>query len=96
MYWALGWMILAAGGAEVAIVKAIHHATHGLVVGSTFCALGLVGAVLNYRLGRGCRAFVVTDVQTLRLPGFCRLRRGRRVLARLEEAIRAAQGDPAP
>lgn len=63
------------------------------VVSPIFLSVGLVGLVWNHLLGPGCHVYVVTGVQTARLPALVRRRKAMKVLARLEPLINAAQAD---
>ncbi|HUC84500.1 MAG TPA: hypothetical protein VL970_04835, partial [Candidatus Acidoferrales bacterium] len=51
---------------------------------------------MNLLLGLTCRCFVRTAVQTEALPSLCRLRRARKVLARIRPLIAVAQGELTP
>lgn len=62
-------------------------------------ALGIMAAIFlglligNLALGPTCKCIIRTAVQTETLSNFRRLRSTRKVLARIEELIRSAQGD---
>lgn len=58
-----------------------------------FFTLFGIPSLINWFLGPTCRVFFVTGVQTLREPSLVRLRKARRVLARLTPAITEAQAD---
>lgn len=62
------------------------------VASAILLAAGVVAIGWNHALGRGCRAHVVTAVQTAEVP-LVRLPKARRVLAQLDPLIRAAQAD---
>ena len=63
------------------------------VGGGSFYALALL---VNNLLGPACKSFIRTAVQVEELPSLCRVRRTRKVLARLRPLIVAAQGQLTP
>jgi len=63
-------------------------------VGSAvFLGIGLAGIVWNTVLGPGCAVYVVTGVQSAKLPALTRLKKARRILARVQPMIVDAQSD---
>ena len=56
-----------------------------------FAVVGGTGLLWNHVLGPGCRAFVVTGVQTAELPALIRSKKARRVLARLQPLVNEIQ-----
>jgi hypothetical protein len=90
-WWTLVWAIVAGWSGILFVVSLSERKTP--IVSTAFLALGLGVLVWNYLLGAGCRAHVVTGVQTAELPSLVRIKKTRRVLARLEPLIAAAQAD---
>jgi hypothetical protein len=92
--WAVWWGVLFA----ISLVAFVSNLSgNSTPVFSTFFLLISLGALVgNHLLSQGCAVYVVTGVQTTRLPALCRRRQARRILARLEPAIRAAQADLIP
>lgn len=91
LYWNIPWGIIAAFSA---MALGLTLKNGGTPVASPIFLGGSVVAVMwNYLLGPTCRTFVVTGVQTAPLPSLKRRRKTRKVLARLEPMIRAAQAD---
>jgi hypothetical protein len=96
--WGIAWGVLAA---LFLVIVAAHFVNPGRGgPGEDFPVISLIflmittGAFLwNHFLGPGCRAFVVTGVQTAKLPSMVRLNKARRVLGRLQPLIEAAQAD---
>ena len=74
--------------AVVALVNGEPPIFSGIFLGFT-----LGGVVWNELLGPGCHTYVVTGVQTARLPSLVRMKKARRVLGRLQPLIEAAQAD---
>ena len=70
--------------------------------GGAAVGLGIVAAIFlvfllgNLALGPTCKCHIKTAVQTEHLSNFRRLRSTRKVLGRVEELIRAAQGELSP
>lgn len=93
-WWAIGWAV----PAFVFGLVAVGHVVNGevpFVSGSLFVLM--VGALIwNLLLGPGSHVYVVTGVQTARLPSVVRLRQARRVLAKIQPLIGAAQADLVP
>jgi hypothetical protein len=70
-----------------------------LAASSPFLALALLFAIpllINTLLGPTCACELRTAVQIEQLPSLCRLRKTRRILARLRPLIAQAQGQLAP
>ena len=63
------------------------------VVSGVFCGIGVMALLWNYLLGPGCVVYVVTRVQTQPLPSLVRIKKARKVLARLTPLIAAAQAN---
>jgi hypothetical protein len=94
LYCGLPWGIAAVFSGGAMISTLVNRGTP--LWSGIFLGLSLVALVWNYLLGPGCRAFVVTGVQTARLPSLYRRPKTRKVLGRLEPLIIAAQADLAP
>ena len=90
-WWNFAWAI-PAGIAAIRIVAdfAVAEQPVGSVV---FLAVGVVGVLWNTWLGPGCRVYVVTGVQTAKVPALVRIKKARHVMARLQPLIAAAQAD---
>jgi len=87
--WGIFWVILVvATGLPFAITLSKGDTP---IFSAFFLLVGLVGLVWNQVLGPGCRAFVVTGVQTAPLPSVVRWAKARRLLIRLEPLILEAQ-----
>ena len=89
--WGVVWGVLTAICALVVIVQLVNR--NAPVVSGIF--LGLCAGVFawNHLLGPGCMTYVVTGVQTAKLPSLVRLKQARRVLDRVRPLIEAAQAD---
>lgn len=90
-WWALSWLIVF-GWSAVFFILGLSGRDVPYVSG-IFLALGTTGLIWNQLLGPGCRAYAVTGVQTAPLPSLVRMKKARRVLARLEPLVAAAQAD---
>lgn len=91
LYWGLPWGVTAVfSGVAMAIALSQEQTP---IVSPIFLGLSLVALLWNHLLGPGCRAYVVTGVQTAPLPSLVRHGKTRKVLARLEPLIVAAQAD---
>ena len=55
--------------------------------------VAVIALVWNHLLGPTCQAYVVTGVQTARLPSLVRTKKAHRVLGRLQPLIATAQAD---
>lgn len=91
LWWNITWAVPAM---IVAIVMAgtLSHGQVPFVSGPLLLVFSCC-LLWNAGLGPGCLAYVRTGVQTARLPSIVRMKQGRRVLARLQPLIEAAQGD---
>jgi hypothetical protein len=90
-YWGLPWGIMAAFSGIMMIYG--FFTEESPVVSSILFGLSAIALVWNYLLGAGCRAYVVTGVQTAPLPSLVRRPKTRKILSRLEPLILAAQAD---
>ncbi len=63
------------------------------VVSGVFFGIGVLALLWNYLLGPGCIVYVVTRVQTQPVPSLVRVKKARKVLARLMPLIAAAQAN---
>jgi hypothetical protein len=96
--WRLAWGI----PWGIAVVFSAGGIANTLISGGTplwsvlFFGLSLGVLAWNHLLGPGCSVFVVTGVQTVKLPSLYRRPKARKVLAKLEPLIAAAQADLAP
>lgn len=93
LYWGLPWGVIAAFSG-VALANAMSNDEIPVFSG-LFLGLSLIALVWNHLLGAGCRTFVVTGVQTAPLPSIVRRRKARKIFARLQPLIAAAQADMA-
>lgn len=89
LWWGIFWAIFTVLGGTVMAIALVTKETP--IVSVFFFALGVIGLVINHRLGPGCRAYVLTGVQTAELPSLVRFKQAQRVLARLQPLIAAAQ-----
>jgi hypothetical protein len=89
--WALPWGVMA----FIALLAVLSNLAPGdrLYTSPVFLGLGLVGLAWNHFLGAGCKAYVVTGVQTAQMSSLVRMPKARKVLARLEGLIATAQAD---
>lgn len=55
--------------------------------------IAAIGCLWNFLLGPSCKVYVVTSVQTVQLPSIVRRGKAKKVLARIELLIAAAQAD---
>jgi hypothetical protein len=96
--WAFFWGVMAGVSAMTIVISLMSHGTP--IVSWIFLTLGVVGLVGNHLAGEGCRAYILTGVQTADLPPVLRLKQARRVLRELQPLIAAAQANltvaPAP
>jgi hypothetical protein len=89
MGWGIFWGAITAGAALALRLVLVTHQTPIFFI--IFTGMGVVGLIWNHWLGPGCRAYVVTGVQTVELPYLGRMKKARRVVARLQPLIAAAQ-----
>ena len=94
--WGIAWGVILFIALIPFVVSFLHYETP--IVSSIVLAVAVVFLLINHLLGPTCRVFLVTQVQTVRLP-MVRRRRADKVVARLRPLIEAAQADllaPAP
>lgn len=91
VFWGLLWGIIAAISGFVMVASFVQRVTP--IFSVIFFVLGTGALIWNQLLGAGCRAYVVTGVQTAVLPSLVRIKKTRRVLDRIEPLIAAAQAD---
>jgi hypothetical protein len=91
MWWSLAWGAFAVPGILVAVVSAIQRQPP--LFSAFFAVLGVAGLIGNHLLGPGCKAYVMTGVQTAELPALVRIKKARRVITRLQPLIQQAQAD---
>ncbi len=89
--WALFWAIWA--GVSGLVMASGFIMESRPVVSGVFCGIGVMALLWNYLLGPGCVVYVVTRVQTQPLPSLVRIKKARKVLARLTPLIAAAQAN---
>jgi len=94
MLWAIPWGIMALFSA-VFLGNALYSG-HRPVVSGSFLAVSAILLLWNHLLGPGCIVYVVTAVQTARLPSLVRRRKARKVLARLQPIIAGVQAGLVP
>jgi hypothetical protein len=89
--WALPWTVMTV----ISLFVVLTNLAPGdrLYSSPFFLGIGLTALAWNHFLGAGCKAYVVTGVQTAQLSSLVRMRKARKVLARLEGVITAAQAD---
>jgi hypothetical protein len=89
------WGVMWGGFVLVSLLVSIVATFRGVWVVRVFLLLpSVVGFAWNLLLGATCRVFVVTHVQTARLPSIVRRRKAQKLLARLEPLIRSQQPVP--
>jgi hypothetical protein len=92
IWWAIPWGVIAAWSGAVVILSLVQGQPP--IVSAIFLGLALGALAWNHLLGPGCRAHVVTGVQSAELPSLVRMKRARAVLLlKLEPLIVAAQAD---
>jgi hypothetical protein len=89
LLWHVPWIVVALFGG-VFLANTLFSGKQPYVSG-TILALSLVLIAWNQLLGPTCTAFFVTGVQTAPLPSMVRLRKTRKVLARLQPLIAGLQ-----
>jgi|CZKI01.1.fsa_nt_gi hypothetical protein len=94
LLWSIPWGIMALVSAGF-LGTTLYSGQRPTVSGS-FLAVSAVLLLWNHLLGPSCSVFVVTRVQTARLPSLVRRRKARRVLARLQPIIAGFQAGVAP
>jgi hypothetical protein len=91
MWWGIFWGIIGGWAGIVLAITLVNRETP--IFSAFFFALGAGGFLWNHLLGPGCRAYVLTGVQTAELPSLVRFKKARRILAQLEPLVAAAQAD---
>lgn len=91
LIWNLVWLILAAAAAIRLVFLLLRDSTPTFSV--AFLIVAVIALSLSTYAGAGCRVTMITDVQTTRLPALVRRRKTRKVLARLQPLITAAQAE---
>jgi len=89
LYWSLPWAVLALFSG-LFVLNTVYHRQNPYVSGALLTIAAIV-LLWNQLLGPGCKVFVVTGVQTLRLPSIVRRRKAQKVLARLQPLIAMEQ-----
>lgn len=87
--WGIFWGMLFGPGALIMAIALSSGKTP--IFSLIFAVAGGAGLIWNHLLGRGCRAYVLTGVQTLEVPALVRMKQARRVVARLEPLVALAQ-----
>jgi hypothetical protein len=96
LYWHMPWVICALFSALFMVNTLYSGSLNPPVISGTILGLSVVFFVWNQLMGPTCSTFVITGVQTAPLPSLVRLRKTRKVLARIEPLIAAAQSAIAP
>lgn len=91
MWWGIFWGIIGAWAGTAMAITLGNRETP--IVSAIFFVVGAGAFLWNHLLGRGCRAYVLTGVQTAELPSLVRFKKARRIIARLQPLIAAAQAD---
>jgi len=91
LYWGLYWGIK--GGISGLALTNTLLSSQKPIVSATIVAISGVVLLWNYFLGATVHVYAATGVQAAEFPSLARIRKARRVLARLEPLIRAAQAD---
>lgn len=91
LWWGCFWGIIVGWSGLVLFITLQQGETP--IASTIIFATSLTALLWNHFLGEGCRAFVLTGVQTAELPSLVRMKRARQVLARLEPHILRAQAD---
>jgi hypothetical protein len=94
-WWAVGWGAIAGPSAAGLLLNLSSRGMVMAVFSSIFLVIGGVGLLWNHLLGPGCRAYVLTGVQTAELPSVRRMKQARKVVARLAPLVAAIQAPPA-
>ncbi len=93
LYWGFVWGMPMLGGLLGVLTTG---AGSFPVTSLVFLLLGLGAFVWNYLMGPGCKAYILTGVQTAPLPALVRLKKARRALQQIQPLIEAAQVDLVP
>ena len=91
MWWGIFWGVVGGWPGVALAITLLNRDTP--IVSAIFFVIGAIGFVWNHLLGRGCRAYVLTGVQTAELPSLVRIKKARRIIARVQPLIAAAQAD---
>ena len=91
LWWGIGWGVVAAWSGVVLALTLVNRQTP--IFSAIFFVIGAGAFVWNHLLGAGCRAYVLTGVQTAELPALGRMKKARRVVAQLQPLIAAAPAD---
>ena len=91
MWWAIVWGVIAGWAGIVVIISLFRRDWPSFSL--FFLVMGTVGLIWNHLAGEGCKAFVLTGVQTVELTPLFRLPKARRVLRELQPLIAAAQAN---
>lgn len=94
LWWGIFWGIIAGWSGIVLFITLQRGETP--IASAIIFATGMSAYLWNHFLGEGCRAFVLTGVQTAELPSLVRMKKGRQVLARLQPLILQAQAELMP
>jgi hypothetical protein len=89
--WGLGWGGIAVTSLIVVLMS--WGSRNGPLVSPIFLVVALTALIWNHLLGEGCAVYIVTGVQTAKLPPLIRMGKARKALARLQPLIEAAQAD---
>lgn len=89
--WGFFWSIIAIWGLLVVVISLLDR--QAPIFSAIALVFGTTGLVWNHLLGQGCRAFVLTGVQTAELPALVRMKKARRVLMQIQPLIAQAQAD---
>ncbi|MSU47483.1 MAG: hypothetical protein EXS37_00040 [Opitutus sp.] len=89
LWWGIVWVVVAGLAVLTLIISLVQHVTP--VTSLIFAVPAVIGLLWNHWLGAGCRAYVVTGVQTAELPALARIKKARRVVAKLQPMIATAQ-----
>ncbi len=91
IWWGVAWGVIAA---PAGIVLGIGLTGREPPIFSTiFFLIGVAGLIWNHLLGAGCRAYVLTGVQTAELTSLVRINKARKVIAQLQPLLAQAQAD---
>ncbi|HXQ81909.1 MAG TPA: hypothetical protein VN775_11385 [Opitutaceae bacterium] len=94
LLWYIPWGVMALFSA-LFLGNALYSG-HRSVVSGSLLAVSAILLLWNYLLGPSCVVYVVTGVQTARLPSLVRRRKARKVLARLQPIIARVQAGMVP
>jgi hypothetical protein len=92
VWWTCTWGIIT-GLSLIALISTVRGEQSPPYFSLLFSVLGGIGLIWNHVIGAGCRAHVVTGVQTAELPALVRIKKTRQVIARLQPLINAIQAN---